>query len=93
MTAAHADDALDADRRCAYEQHLAGCDRCRADLRELRETVGALALAAEAPAPPGGLRDRILVAAREEGLSNVVAIGPALGRPRQGTACRPHTRG
>jgi len=75
LTAAYALDALDADERSAYEAHLAECERCRADLRDLEEPVGALALAAEGPAPPDALRDRILVAAREEGPSNVVAIG------------------
>jgi anti-sigma factor RsiW len=74
LTAAYALDALDADERSAYEQHLAVCDRCRADLGELGETVGALALSADGPAPPDELRDRILVAAREEGPSNVVPI-------------------
>jgi anti-sigma factor RsiW len=76
LTAAYALDALDADERRAYEGHLAGCERCRGDLAELGETVGALGLAAEGPAPPEALRDRILVAAREEGPSNVVALRP-----------------
>src|SRR5262245_34202519 len=76
LTAAYALDALDADERHAYEEHLAGCERCRSDLAELGETVGALGLAVEGPAPPEALRDRILVAAREEGPSNVVAIRP-----------------
>jgi anti-sigma factor RsiW len=75
LTAAYALDALEADERSAYEAHLAECERCRADLRDLGETVGALALAAEGPAAPAALRDRILVAARKEGSSNVVAIG------------------
>src|SRR5215475_4738702 len=74
LTPAYALDALDADERRAYEEHLAGCERCRADLAELGETVGALGLAAEGPAPPEALRDRILVAARHEGPSNVVAL-------------------
>ena len=74
LTAAYALDALDDDERSAYEQHLAGCERCRADLRELGETAGALALSAEGPAPPDELRNRILVAAREEGPANVVSI-------------------
>ena len=76
LTAAYALDALDADERSAYERHLSGCDRCRADLRALGETVGPLALAAEGPAPPQELRDRILVAAREDGPSNVASIRP-----------------
>lgn len=76
LTAAYALDALDANERRAYEEHLADCDRCRSDLAELGETVGALGLAAEGPAPPEALRDRILVGARAEGPSNVVAIRP-----------------
>jgi anti-sigma factor RsiW len=81
LTAAYALDALGADERSAYEAHLADCERCRADLRDLGETVGALALASEGPAPPDALRDRVLVAARQEGPSNVVSIGS--GRHRR----------
>ena len=81
LTAAYALDALDADERSDYEAHLAECDRCRADLHDLGETVGALALGAVGPAPPDALRERILVAAREEGSSNVVSIGS--GRRRR----------
>jgi anti-sigma-K factor RskA len=76
LTAAYALDALDADERGVYEEHLATCERCRAELRELGETAGVLALAAEGPAPSDGLRDRVLAAAREEGPANVVAIRP-----------------
>jgi anti-sigma factor RsiW len=76
LTAAYALDALDADERGVYEEHLATCDRCRAELRELGETAGVLALAAEGPAPSDGLRDRVIAAARKEGPSNVVAIRP-----------------
>src|SRR5262245_64332513 len=76
LTPAYALDALDEDERRAYEEHLAGCERGRRDLAELGETVGALGLATEGPAPPEALRDRILVAAREEGPSNVVALRP-----------------
>ena len=67
LTAAYALDALDADDRQAFETHLRECERCRAELGELADTVGALAYASEGPAPPESLRDRILVAAREEG--------------------------
>ena len=62
------------DERRAFEAHLAGCERCRADLAGLTETAGTLGLAADAAEPPNGLRDRLLAAARDEGPSNVVAI-------------------
>jgi anti-sigma factor RsiW len=75
QVAAYALDALDEDERRAYEAHLAGCERCRAELAGLTETAGVLGLAAGASEPPAGLRDRILDAAREEGPSSVVAIG------------------
>jgi anti-sigma-K factor RskA len=75
QVAAYALDALDEDERRAYEAHLSGCARCRADLAGLTETAGALGLAAGAAEPPDGLRDRILAAAHEEGPSNVVSIG------------------
>ena len=74
QVAAYALDALDGDERRAFEAHLAGCERCRADLAGLTETAGTLGLAADAAEPPNGLRDRLLAAAREEGPSNVVAI-------------------
>ena len=76
LTSAYALDALDTDERQAFETHLRECERCRAELGELAGTVGALAYASEGPAPPESLRDRILVAGREEGPSNVVAIRP-----------------
>jgi len=75
LVAAYALDALDADERRDYEAHLAGCEQCRTTLAELAETTGALALAAPATDPPVDLRGRILAAARDEGPSNVVAIG------------------
>ena len=74
QVAAYALDALDGDERRAFEAHLAGCERCRADLAGLTETAGTLGLAADAAEPPNGLRDRLLAAAREEGPTNVVAI-------------------
>lgn len=80
QVAAYALDALDGDERRAFEAHLAGCERCRADLAGLTETAGTLGLAADAAEPPKGLRDRLLAAAREEGPSNVVAIGSSRRR-------------
>jgi anti-sigma factor RsiW len=86
LTAAYALDALDADDRSAFESHLSGCDQCRADLAELSETVSALAYAAEGPVAPDELRDRIVLGAREEGASNVVALRPRRLRLYAGAA-------
>ncbi|MGH7710546.1 MAG: anti-sigma factor [Gemmatimonadaceae bacterium] len=64
-TAAYALGALDADARAAFEQHLASCATCRAEVDELKETAAMLAHAAPAhAAPSASLRDRVLREAR-----------------------------
>src|SRR5918992_6258302 len=55
LTPAYALDALDDTERVEYEEHLAGCDRCREELAALREAVSSLAYATAAPAPPPAL--------------------------------------
>ena len=52
LAAPYALDAVDADERVAFETHLRECERCRAELASLRETVGALAYPAEAYSKP-----------------------------------------
>jgi anti-sigma-K factor RskA len=71
LTAAYALHALDAEEREAYEEHLAQCERCRAELAQLSDSAAALAYAVEAPEPPASLRTRILDAAARD---NVVAL-------------------
>jgi anti-sigma-K factor RskA len=66
LTAGYALDALDPEEREEYERHLAGCERCQEELAAFWEVTGALALASDGPAPPPGLRERILEAARAE---------------------------
>lgn len=66
LTAAYALDALELDEARGYEQHLAGCERCREELASLQATAGALAYGAEPAQPPAALRERILEAARAE---------------------------
>jgi anti-sigma-K factor RskA len=66
LTAAYALDALDADEARAYEAHLAGCERCRAELAQLSEGAAHLAWGAESPAPPDRLRASILAQAAAE---------------------------
>ena len=73
LTAAYALDALEERDRDAYEDHLAGCERCRDELGSLSESAAALAYAVSTPAPPSGLRGRILESARAE-RTNVVPL-------------------
>jgi anti-sigma-K factor RskA len=80
LTAAYALDSLDAEDARRYEAHLARCERCQGELAELSESAGALAYAAEAPAPPAELRARILDQARSE-RPNVVPLRPRWLRP------------
>lgn len=73
LTPGYALDALDADERARYEEHLAGCDHCRDELQGFWQVSGALAHAAGGPAPPAALRARILDQARSE-RPNVVPL-------------------
>ena len=75
FSALYALDVLDPEERERYEEHLAGCERCRRELRSLGEAGAALAYTEEAPAPPEELRSRILEQARAEP-SNVVPLRP-----------------
>lgn len=52
-------DTLPAARRGAADAHLAACERCRAELAQLRRTVGALAHLAPPVAPPPQLAERL----------------------------------
>jgi anti-sigma-K factor RskA len=80
LTAAYALNALDAEDARRYEAHLARCKRCQSELADLSESAGALAYAADAPAPPPELRARILDVARAE-RPNVVPLRPRWVRP------------
>jgi anti-sigma factor RsiW len=85
LTAAYALDALDERDRDEYEQHLARCERCRAELGGLQEVATMLAYAAEGPAPAAALRGRILHAARAE-RPNVVPLRPRWAVPTAAVA-------
>jgi len=58
--AAYLLDALDERERTEFETHLAGCDRCRAELRWLQPAVDVLPASVEQIEPPAELRNRIL---------------------------------
>jgi len=62
LVGAYALDALDQREEADFEQHLAGCPTCSAELVELRATAARLGEAAST-APPPGLRASVLTAA------------------------------
>ena len=59
LSGAYAVDALDDDERELFEQHLAVCPECRAEVRSFSETA-ALIAETEAETPPPSLRDSVL---------------------------------
>jgi anti-sigma-K factor RskA len=73
LVAPYALDALEEPQEREFEEHLALCARCQRDLVGLREAAAALAYAADGPAPPAELRERILKQARAE-RPNVVPL-------------------
>ena len=75
LSALYALDVLSDEERTRFEDHLAECERCRAELNGLRDAASSLAFAVEGPQPPVALRDRILAAARAE-KQNVVPLRP-----------------
>ena len=70
LTGAYALDALDDLERARFEQHLSGCEDCRAEVAELRETAALLADTVATP-PPASLRDSVLA-----GISQVRPLPP-----------------
>jgi hypothetical protein len=78
LTAGYALDALDPAERDEYERHLAGCEQCQEDLASFWEVTGALAVAADGPAPSPALRERVLADARAE-TQKVVPLRPRRG--------------
>jgi 3-dehydroquinate dehydratase len=73
LSAAYALDALDGNELRVYEEHLAGCERCREDVESFRATAAALAYDIDLPPLPETLEHRILDAARSE-RANVVPL-------------------
>lgn len=59
LTGAYAVNALPEDERRRFEDHLDACDACCQEVEELQATAARLG-AAEAMAPPPGLRDAVL---------------------------------
>lgn len=72
LTGAYVLDSLDDVERRAFERHMADCDDCRTEVRELSETVAELGLSA-ATAPPEALRDSVMAE-----VSRTVQLAPHL---------------
>jgi anti-sigma-K factor RskA len=92
LTGAYAMDALDDLERARFEQHLAECEDCRAEVVELRETAALLAETVATP-PPAALRESVLA-----GISQVRPMAPEVpgstrdhrsGPPARGRAWMP----
>lgn len=62
LAAGAALDDLDPSERASLDAHLASCETCRGEARDLVDTAGLLALAAPPRRPPTSLRDGILAA-------------------------------
>ena len=77
LTGAYAVDALDDLERARFEQHLSGCEDCRAEVAELLETAALLAETTATP-PPASLRESVLA-----GISQVRPLPPELPRPAE----------
>lgn len=58
LTGAYALDAVSGMERVDFERHLAECESCAQEVRELRDTAAQLALAAAEPPPPA-LKNRV----------------------------------
>jgi anti-sigma-K factor RskA len=79
--------ALDESDRVSFEDHLASCDVCAREVRELKAVAGLLATAARPVAPPARLRDRILSDARA-----VRPIATAAPAAESGSTTAPRAR-
>lgn len=85
LLALHALDALDASDARSVEEHLVGCDACRAEMIELCDASGLLAHAATPIAPRAEVRDQILMKVRSEqqGRWPDKAFAPVVAMPRR----------
>jgi len=79
LSGAYAVDALDAAERAEFEQHLAVCADCRAEVASFHETTALLA-ETEAGTPPASLRAGVL-----SGISQVRPLPPEATSPTVAT--------
>ena len=85
LLGAYCTDALDADERAAFEEHLATCAECRDEAADFREVLAALA-DAHPVRPPSSLEDAVLAGARAGGGSVTTEDSPATGPSDSTTA-------
>ena len=85
LLALHALDALDASDARGLEEHLAGCDACRAELIELRDAAGLLAHASTPAEPRPEVRSRLLASVSAERQAG----RPAAARSAQAVPLKP----
>ncbi|QKW10465.1 anti-sigma factor [Streptomyces sp. NA04227] len=74
LTGAYALHALDDDEYAAFERHLADCEACAQEVRELRATAGRLGMAVSL-VPPPAMRERVLDAATKVRQAPPVTVG------------------
>jgi anti-sigma-K factor RskA len=79
LSGAYAVDALDDAERVEFEEHLATCAECRAEVASLRETAALLA-EGESETPPASLRAGVL-----SGISRVRPLPPETTAPAEST--------
>jgi anti-sigma factor RsiW len=77
LVGAYALDAVDDLERVAFERHLAGCEACRTEADELRETAARLADSTWS-VPPPRLRTEVLAA-----VGQTRQLGPGQARPER----------
>ena len=65
LAGAYALGALGPEDAARFEEHLAGCAACRADVQAFREVAGLIATAAPVATPDPALRDRVMREARQ----------------------------
>lgn len=80
LSGAYALDALDDLERARFDQHLATCEDCRAEVAELRETAALLA-ETTASEPPASLRESVLT-----GIAQVRPLPPIVDARRRRAA-------
>jgi anti-sigma factor RsiW len=90
LAGAYVLEALEPEEVELFEQHLAGCSECRAEVYELREVVDVLPLACDAQEPSADLRDRILAAIADEQPERppLKPLAGGLSEPRKGSPPR-----